>query len=275
FEGIEGLSLSQAETLGKPEKPDVSDPYYHLKQGLESPERRAESKVAWEHSAEYWKDRAAKLDKESGVDPRLAKNWETHVANALGQGFGMVGETMIPVVGLGVAATHGALAAKAAAEGAGKTPEESDAIAARSLIGLTIFGLNAKYAAMGVAKLLPQGAGPLKTFVAQFVGGEAANETTGRALAAWDAATEAPAGQKMAAATKALTNTDLEPAVLNTLFAGMYAAHSAGAAKGVVRPYSKLFEADPGPTVSAGPGTTAGDVSRAVAKTEGVAGEGP
>jgi hypothetical protein len=194
-------------------------------------------------SAGYWWKRAAEVDKESKIDPQLAQTWDARISRAGGEAAVMGMEALVPGAGIPIMALNGAAATEAEAKNAGKSDAEAERAAARSLIGLAIFGGANKVAALGVAKMLPhfvKEPGKLATFVGQFLGQDLANETTSRAIGAWNAAEEAKPGQKIAAATKALTDTTLETSTLNAIYAGIGAAHEVGK----VRPIAKEGKID-------------------------------
>ena len=251
FHGLEGLSHEQAKMLANPppELTDVQAEEVLLpadEQQRRVGERTKAAQAAApkaEETARYWKQRADQVDTESGIDPALAQTWDARLSRAAGPATGMVMESLIPFAGLPIMAMHGAAAAEAEAKNAGKTDEESESAAVRSLIGLGIFGGANKVAALGVAKLLPAGARTVTKFVSQFIGQDVANEASSRAINAWEAASEAPPGEKIAAATKALTNTTLESTVLNGVYATMGAAHAAGRVEPI--PEGKMIQFEP------------------------------
>lgn len=200
-------------------------------------------------SASYWWKRAREADAQSKVDPMLAQTWDARLSRAGGEATIMGMEALVPGAGVPIMALNGAAAAEAEAKNAGKTDREAEGAAARSLIGLAIFGGANKVAALGVAKVLPhlvKEPGKLATFIGQFVGQDAANEVSSRAIAAWDAAANAKPGDKIAAATKALTNTTLETSTLNAVYAGIGAAHETGKVKEIPREAKVDFEPETG-----------------------------
>lgn len=251
FNGLQGLELNRAKLLANP-TPEMVQP-----QGDETilPDGSAMSKEqvdALERQyvrdaqagvpdalakAEYWKMRAQGADAQSFVDPELVKTVPARLAHTAGEAAMMGMEALIPGVGLPLMVAHGSLAAEAEARNAGQSPAQAEAAGVRSAIGLAIFGGFSKLAALGVARLLPEGAEKLTRFVAQFAGQEGANETSSRALAGWEAAAHAPEGQKVQAAMEALKDTTLEATTLNTVYALMHASKAAGV-RPPVRPAS-------------------------------------
>lgn len=239
FHGLQGLELETAKILANPpaelttpqaeavllpkDQQDALEARYVTETQAAVPEALAR--------AEYWKGRAEGADVQSEVDPALANTIPARLSAAAGHAVAMGMESLIPGAGLPIMVMHGALATEAEAMNAGKTPAEAEAAAVRSAIGLGIFGGASKLAALGVARLLPNvvsDPGKLTTFVAQFTGQEAANETSSRAIGAWEAAENAPEGQKVKAAINALSEQTLEGAALNLVFAGMGAAKATG-----------------------------------------------
>ena len=236
FHGLEGLSLEQAKMLANP-SPELyatSAEETLLPQGqqraLEEQRKTAmrEQVQPALDSAAHWAQRAAQLDSESNVDPNLAATWDARLSRAAGSATVMGGEAIVPYAGLPIMALNGAAAAEAEAKNSGKTNEQAENAAVRSLIGLALFGGANKVAALGVAKLLPSGSKTLTRFVAQFAGQDTANELSSRAIGAWDAASDAKPGEKLSEALKALTDTTLENSTLNAVYAGIGAAHEAG-----------------------------------------------
>jgi hypothetical protein len=235
FNGLQGLAENQVENLTHPTEADDFTRRALLATGgiPQSREQQVNAAATYRQMASYWRDRSAQIDQESGVDPALAQTWDARISGALGQGAAMAGESLIPGAGLPLMATHGALATKAESLNAGRSQEQADSDAARSLIGLAIFGGANKVAALGVAKILPKvinNPGKLATFMGQFLGQDTANEASSAAIRAWGAAENAPPGQKLEAAKAALTNWNLESGALNAVYAGVGAAHAAGKA---------------------------------------------
>lgn len=243
FNGLQGLELNRAKLLAHP-TPEMVQP-----QGDEIilPDGSAMSKeqeAALERHyikeaqsgvpealarAEYFKQRAEGYDKFSGVDPDLAETIPARLAGAAGSAAIMGMEALIPGAGIPLMVMHGAAATEAEARNQGKTPEEAEAAAVRSAIGLALFGGASKLAALGVARLLSTDAEKLTKFIAQFTGQAGANDASSRAIGAWEAAAEAPESQKVEAAMEALKDTTLETTALNTVYALMHASKAAGA----------------------------------------------
>lgn len=251
FNGLQGLELNRAKLLANP-TPEMVQP-----QGDEIilPDGSAMSKeqeAALERQyvkdaqagvpdalakAEYWKMRAGGAEAQSFVDPELAKTVPARLAHTAGEAAMMGMESLIPGVGIPLMVAHGSLSAEAEARNAGQSPAQAEAAGVRAAIGLAVFGGVSKLAALGVARLLPQGAEKLITFIAQFAGQAGANETSSRALAGWEAAANAPEGQKVQAAMEAMKDTTLEATTLNTVYALMHASRAAGQ-RAPVRPAS-------------------------------------
>lgn len=239
FHGLQGLEIETAKIMANP-PPELTTPQAEAvllpqdQQDALEKQYVAETQAAVPEAiarAEYWKARAEKADEQSEVDPALANTIPARLSAAAGHATVMGMESLIPGAGLPLMVMHGALATEAEAKNAGKTDAEAEQAAVRSAIGLGIFGGASKLAALGVAKLLPKvfaDPSKLTTFVAQFTGQEAANETSSRAIGAWEAAANAPEGQKVKAAINALGEQTLEGAALNLVFAGMGAAKAAG-----------------------------------------------
>lgn len=173
------------------------------------------------------------------IDPALADTIPARLSAAAGEATMMGVESLIPGAGLPLMTLHGALATEAEMKNNGATDEQVERAAVRSAIGLGLFGGASKVAALGVAALLPKGAAPLTRFVSQFVGQEAANESSSRAIAAWNEADRAPQGQKVQAALNALGEWNLESGTLNTVYALMHAAKATGAKRVGVSPEAK------------------------------------
>lgn len=191
--------------------------------------------AALENAAEL-KRRSDVAEANTPIDPALAKTVPARLAAAAGPVAVMTGESLIPGVGLPLMVMHGALATEQEALDAGATPEQAQRAAVRSAIGLAIFGGTSKLAAAAVAKVLPRLAGnpkQLVRFITQFTGQEAANETSSRVISAWNAAADAPEGEKVQAAVGAATETTLENTVMNTMYA---LAHAAKASRPQLRP---------------------------------------
>jgi DNA repair protein RadC len=257
FHGLEGISDSQAHFLANP----VPEMYQaQAEETLLPPEeqaRREQERIdAYrgrvpdaEKTAHYWQLRAAQSDAQSGVDPQFAQTWDARISRTAGSAAIMGMEGLIPAAGVPIMAMNGAAAAEAEAHNAGKTPEEAESAGVRSLIGLGIFGGANKVAALGVAKLLPLGASRVTRFISQFFGQEVANELSSRSIDAWEAAREAPVGQKVAAATQAFSGTTLEASTLNAIYAGIGAAQEGGRPE-PIGPDAKL-DLEPTPAGSA------------------------
>lgn len=243
FNGLQGLELNRAKMLAHPTPemvqpqgdeiilPDGSAMSKEQEQALERyyiKEAQAGVPEALA-KAEYWKQRAAGADAQSFVDPELARTIPARLAGAAGSAAIMGMEALIPGAGIPLMVMHGAAATEAEARNQGKTPEEAEAAGVRSAIGLAIFGGVSKLAALGVARLLSTDAEKLTKFIAQFTGQAGANEASSRAIGAWEAAAEAPEGQKVEAAMEALKDTTLETTALNTVYALMHASKAAGA----------------------------------------------
>lgn len=260
FHGLQGLEIETAKIMANPpaelttpqaeavllpqDQQDAFEKGYVAETQAAVPEAMAR--------AEYWKMRAENADQQSEVDPALANTIPARLSAAAGHATMMGMESLIPGAGLPLMVLHGALATEAEAKNAGKTDAEAEDAAVRSAIGLGIFGGASKIAALGVAKLLPKvfaDPGKLTTFVAQFVGQEAVNEASSRAIGAWEAAENAPEGQKVKAAINALSEQTLEGAALNLVFAGMGAAKATGHVKPPVErapsPVSEPVETGP------------------------------
>ena len=250
FDGLGGLSLEQAKIFANPppeltatQAEEVLLPRDQQVQREEERRAAAQSKAPQARAtAEYWRRRAAESDQQSGVDPQLVQSWDARISRASGSAAIMGMEGLIPYAGLPMLALHGAAATEAEARNAGKSDQEAEKSAVRSLIGLGIFGGTNKVAALGLAKLLPEGSSTLTKFVTQFLGQDAANEASSRAINAWEAASNAKPGEKIRAATKALSDTSLETSTLNAVYAGIGAAHQA-ARRGVkMLPIGSDFE---------------------------------
>lgn len=190
-----------------------------------------EMQVGGMQDAAYFTKASQTLAAESGVDPALENTTLARLSGAAGQTAIAGMEALVPGIGIPLMAGHGGLASYNIAKQRGASDAAAEDAAVRTAIGLSIFGVVGAGAAAGIAKLLPEAAGALTKFAAQFVGQDAANEVTTRALRAADSAAMAPEGQKMEAAVRAASNTTLEDTVFNSLFAAMGAAKAAGKAR--------------------------------------------
>lgn len=237
FHGLEGISSAEAQLLANPppeawqsNSEEVLLPQADqaaLEAGRRSNLTAAAPAAA--ATAGYWQQRAATEDAESGVDPALSNTIPARLGRASGSATVMSLESLVPGVGLPLMATHGASSTYAEAKNAGKSDSDAENAAVRSAIGLGIFGAANKIAALGVAKLLPEGTGKLGSFLAHFAGGDVANEATSRALSAWEASADAKPGEKVQAALSSLSDGQpLESHVLNAIFAAHGAVSAAG-----------------------------------------------
>jgi hypothetical protein len=167
------LILPDGSMMSK-EQQDALEQRYHDAAIAQIPDAKAK--------ADYFKQVAENADASQYVDPELAKTIPARIAHAAGSAGVMAVESMMPFAGIPFMVMHGAMATEAEAKNAGKTDAEAEAAGVRSAIGLALFGGASKLAALGVAKLLPDGASSVRTFLTQFVGQEAANETSSRAI---------------------------------------------------------------------------------------------
>lgn len=240
FRGLQGLRQEQAKLLANPTPEMVaSQPEAVLlpkdQQDALEAQYVAETQAGVPDAvakAEYWKHRAATADAESNVDPGLEHTIPARLSAAAGEATAMGMESLVPGAGLPLMTLHGALATEAEAKNNGATDEQAEQAAVRSAIGLGIFGGASKVAALGVAKLLPSvvsDPSKLVNFIAQFAGQEGANELSTRAISAWNAAAEAPDGDKVNAAVKAMGQGNMEASTLNAVYALMHASKMAGA----------------------------------------------
>jgi len=242
FAGLQGFEFNRAELLANPvpemvrpqgdelvlpdgsvmskEQQDALEKQYHDNLIAQIPDAKAK--------AEYFRQAAENVDTALYVDPKLAQTIPARIAHAAGSAGVMAAESLIPYAGVPLMVYHGALATEAEAKNAGQTDEQAEAAGVRSAIGLALFGGASKLAALGVAKLLPEGASTLTKFLSQFTGQEVANETSSRAITGWEAAVNAPPGKKIEAALNAMKDETLEQGTLNTVYA---LAHATRAAK--------------------------------------------
>ena len=196
--------------------------------------------------ADFLNRRAKRLGVESGIDPNNKGNLDAMLSDAAGPAVVGAGELMIPVAGMPLMAMHGAMAARNEALQGDKTQAQADRAAAQSFIGLAIFGGMNRFASLGAARLLPQGASRLTRFLGQFMAQDAANEASSRGIAAWNAAQAAPEGEKLAAATKPFMQTpglktDAEKEQLsNSVVNAVYAAFGAAGASRARRPLLRI-----------------------------------
>lgn len=227
FRGLEGATHSLGKMMAG-DAPTVDEGAFS-----ESPENQKRLEDSY-HSdvADYFAQLPEKLRSRMGIDPALAKTAPARIADAAGPAVMASVEALVPGIGIPLMATHGALATEAEAKAAGASDDEAEAAGARSAIGLAIFGGASKVAALGVSKALPYlvgDAGKFTQFIAQFTGQETANETSSRAINAWEAASAAPPGRKIEAAVNALGDQTLEGGTFNVVYALMHAGQAAAA----------------------------------------------
>lgn len=250
FNGLQGFEFNRARVLANPpseltklqgdelvlpngsimskEQQDALEQKYHDEAIAQIPDAKA--------TADYFKQLAGGTDAALGVDPALANTIPARLAHTVGSAGTMALESLLPGAGIPLMVFHGALATEAEAKNAGKTDQEAEAAGVRSAIGLALFGGASKLAGLGVAELLPEGAASLTKFISQFTGQAVANETSSRAINAWNAASDAPEGKKIETALNALKDTTLEQSTLNAVYALAHASKAAG--KEPVRPAS-------------------------------------
>jgi len=177
-------------------------------------------------AADYWANRVKTAPKESAVDPGLTETIPATMARGAGSGTAMAAEG---IVALPLVILHAGAAAEADAKAAGLSDKEAEQTAVRSALGMAVFGGMSKLAALGVAKLLPQGATVMTKYLSHFMGGATANETSSRINKAVEAAATAPAGEKVAKAVGAFTEaTDPSTEAFNLVYASMHSASEAG-----------------------------------------------
>lgn len=226
FRGLEGQTESLGEIIAG-EPPSVAEGAY-----AEGPEYQAQLEEQY-HSdvADQFKQLPEELQKRMGIDPTLADTAPARIAEAAGPAVVASVEALIPGIGLPLMIVHGAQAAEAEAKHAGKSDDEAEDAGTRAAVGLGLFGGVNKLASVAVAQVLPRlvkNPGKLAEFIGQFAGQYPANEASSRAIAAWEAAENAPAGQKLAAAVDALGDQTLEGGTFNVVYALMHAAKATG-----------------------------------------------
>ncbi len=197
-----------------------------------------------EDEARFFTQAAQNLPKEYGLDPNLNHGLVTQVVRGLTKGAAMA--AMAEAGGIPLLALQGATEAYGSVKGAGGDDKAATDRATKSLIGLIIFGASNKAVASGIAKYLGD-AGKLQTFLTQSLGQSAGNEVTARAMAAYDAASEAPENERIEAALAALKDTNAESLAQNIGFGIM---GGAGATKSAIskareeRPAAPLAEVE-------------------------------
>jgi hypothetical protein len=242
FQGLQGFELNRAKLLANPvpemvkpqaddlilpdgsvmskQQQDELEKKFHDEYIAQIPDAKAK--------ADLFKQMSENTDTAMYVDPKLAQTIPARIAHSAGSAGVMAVESLIPYAGVPLMVMHGAMATEAEAKNAGQTDEQAEAAGVRSAIGLALFGGASKLAALGVAKLLPEGASTLTKFLSQFTGQEVANETSSRAINGWEAAANAPPGKKIEAALNAMKDETLEQRTLNTVYA---LAHATNVAK--------------------------------------------
>lgn len=183
-------------------------------------------RLATEPALASAKDFAEQADSTSEGQPKGAL---TTITKGLTKGAAMAAEAAVG--GIPIMATQGATEAYGAAKSSGKSDEEADTDAAKTLIGLAIFGGANKVVSSGITKLLGANPQALRTFLIQSLGQSAGNEATSRVISAGEAALSAPPGKRMEAAAKAAKEFNLEATAQNIGFGVMGGAHSSGEAK--------------------------------------------
>lgn len=223
------LKLPDGSALSKEQQVEL-EKKYHDAAIADVPDAKAQ--------ADLFKQLASNTDTALYVDPALANTIPARLAHATGQASVMAVESLIPRIGVPLMVYHGALATQSEYQKAHPDAPYSEAEDAgtRSAIGLALFGGASKLAALGVAKMLPEGAGPMQRFLTQFLGQADANMTSSRAINAWEAANEAEPGKKIETALNALKDTTLEQSTLNIVYALAHAGKAAG--KEPIRPAS-------------------------------------
>jgi hypothetical protein len=277
FEGLQGFEQSRARMLANPpseltkpqgdelvlpdgsvmskEQQDALEQRYHDAAIAQIPDAKAK--------ADFFKQLASNTDTAMYVDPALANTVPARIAHAAGSAGVLALESLVPYAGVPFMVFHGALATEAEYKNVHPDAPDSEAEAAgvRSAIGLALFGGASKLAALGVAKLLPDGASSLTKFLSQFTGQEVANETSSRAINAWEKASDAPEGKKIEAALNALKDTNLEQSTLNTVYALAHASKAAERAP--ARPEAAPEPSEPLQTTEIPPAMTGEPIEQA------------
>lgn len=166
------------------------------------------------------------------IEDKSPKGALTSVGKGIGSGLAMFATA--EAGGIPLLATTGATEAYGSAKAAGKSDEQADHDAARTLLALTVFGGANKAVSSGIAKYLGKDAPALQSFLVQSLGQSAGNELTSRLISSYEAALDAPEGEKVKAAAEAAKKLNLESITQNIAFG---VAGGAGALNGKPEDY--------------------------------------
>src|SRR4030095_1735000 len=222
--GLQAQSAREAERMGKPKEGLIGKLFSY------PPPAPGMVEELQQESAGYI-EAAKDIPEQYGLNPKLEAGLITQAGRGLTKGAGMF--AVANVLGIPGLALQGSAESYGEAKAAGKTDDEADKAATRSMIGLAIFGAANKGVASGIARYLGN-ASKLKTFLVQALGQTAGNEVTSRAIAAYQAALDAAPGKRHEAAVAALTNNDPATIAQNFGFGvmgGLAAAKTAGIPK--------------------------------------------
>ena len=177
---------------------------------------------------------SAKEFSEAGreIEEKAPKGALTSIGKGIGSGLAMFAEA--EAGGVPLMATAGATEAYGNAKAAGKTDEQADHAAARTLLALAVFGGANKAVSSGIAKYLGKDTPALQSFLVQSLGQSAGNELTSRLISSYEAAMDAPEGQRTKAAADAASKFNLESTTQNIAFG---VAGGAGSLKGKPEDY--------------------------------------
>lgn len=156
----------------------------------------------------------------------------TSIAKGLTGGAAMA--ALAEVGGTPLMAMQGATEAYGNAKASGQTESDAEMSGVRTLLALAAFGGSNSVVKEGIAAHMGD-APAMQKFLAQAFGQSAGNEVTSRVIAAYEAALDAPEGQRLKAAAEAAKKFDIANTAQNLAFGFMGAL---GEAKGGVKDIS-------------------------------------